>query len=37
LRGIVTHDEKLIPTFKRLYNIRGGQAIEEAGRGRAPD
>ncbi len=32
---VVTHDEKIIPTFKRLYNIRDGQTIEEAGRGLA--
>lgn len=32
---VVTHDEKIIPTFKRLYNIRDGQTIEEAGQGRA--
>ena len=34
---VVTHDEKIIPTFKRLYNIRDGQTIEEAGRGRSGD
>lgn len=34
---VVTHDEKIIPTFKRLYNIRDGQTIEEAGQGRAVD
>ena len=32
---VVTHDEKIIPTFKRLYNIRDGRTIEEAGQGRA--
>ena len=26
---IVTHDEKIIPTFKRLYNIRDGHTVEE--------
>ncbi|OWQ96344.1 ABC transporter ATP-binding protein [Sphingopyxis witflariensis] len=26
---IVTHDEKIIPTFRRLYNIRDGVTIEE--------
>ncbi len=26
---VVTHDEKIIPTFKRLYNIRDGVTIEE--------
>ena len=28
---VVTHDEKIIPTFKRLYHIRDGQTVEEAG------
>ena len=32
---VVTHDEKIIPTFKRLYNIRDGQTFEESGEGRA--
>lgn len=27
---IVTHDEKIIPTFKRLYNIRDGRTVEDA-------
>ena len=26
---IVTHDEKIIPTFRRLYNIRDGVTFEE--------
>lgn len=26
---IVTHDEKIMPTFKRLYNIREGRTVEE--------
>lgn len=26
---IVTHDEKIIPTFPRLYNIRDGVTVEE--------
>ena len=26
---IVTHDEKIIPSFKRLYNIRDGVTVEE--------
>jgi putative ABC transport system ATP-binding protein len=26
---VVTHDEKIIPTFKRLYHIRDGRAEEE--------
>ena len=32
---VVTHDEKIIPTFKRLYHIRDGKTYEEAGEGRA--
>jgi putative ABC transport system ATP-binding protein len=28
---VVTHDEKIIPTFRRLYNIRDGVTVEEAG------
>ena len=32
---VVTHDEKIIPTFKRIYNIRDGRTVEEAGQGRA--
>jgi putative ABC transport system ATP-binding protein len=32
---VVTHDEKIMPTFKRIYNIRDGRTIEEAGEGRA--
>ncbi|MGJ8632010.1 MAG: ABC transporter ATP-binding protein [Glaciecola sp.] len=31
---VVTHDEKIIPTFKRIYNIRDGITYEEAGEGR---
>ncbi|MCX7240096.1 MAG: ABC transporter ATP-binding protein [Burkholderiales bacterium] len=31
---VVTHDEKIIPTFKRIYRIRDGQTEEEAGLGR---
>jgi putative ABC transport system ATP-binding protein len=31
---VVTHDEKIIPTFRRIYNIRDGRAVEEAGEGR---
>jgi len=30
---VVTHDEKIIPTFKRLYHIRDGRTYEEAGQG----
>ena len=32
---VVTHDEKIIPTFKRIYHIRDGNAFEEAGEGRS--
>ncbi len=32
---VVTHDEKIIPTFKRIYHIRDGVTVEEAGEGRA--
>jgi len=32
---VVTHDEKIIPTFKRIYQIRDGQTFEEAGEGRS--
>jgi putative ABC transport system ATP-binding protein len=31
---IVTHDEKIMPTFKRIYHIRDGRTVEEAGEGR---
>jgi putative ABC transport system ATP-binding protein len=31
---VVTHDENIIPTFKRIYNIRDGRTFEEAGEGR---
>jgi len=30
---VVTHDEKIIPTFKRIYHIRDGVTYEEAGEG----
>ena len=33
---VVTHDEKIIPTFKRIYHIRDGVTHEEVGMGRAP-
>jgi len=33
---VVTHDEKIIPTFKRIYQIRDGATIEEVGEGREP-
>ena len=32
---VVTHDEKIIPTFKRIYHIRDGHTHEEVGEGRA--
>ena len=32
---VVTHDEKIIPTFKQIYHIRDGQTIEEAGEERS--
>jgi len=31
---VVTHDEKIIPTFKRIYHIRDGRTHEEAGEGK---
>lgn len=34
---VVTHDEKIIPTFKRIYHIRDGITYEEAGEGRGFD
>ena len=32
---VVTHDEKIIPTFKRIYHIRDGETHEEMGEGRS--
>jgi putative ABC transport system ATP-binding protein len=32
---VVTHDEKIIPTFRRIYQIRDGQTTEQAGQGRS--
>jgi len=32
---VVTHDEKIIPTFKRIYHIRDGVTQEEVGEGRS--
>ena len=32
---VVTHDEKIIPTFQRIYHIRDWQTHEEAGQGRS--
>ncbi len=34
---VVTHDEKIIPTFKRIYHIRDGVTHEEAGEARGFD
>lgn len=34
---VVTHDEKIIPTFRRIYHIRDGITHEEAGEGRPID
>lgn len=34
---VVTHDEKIIPTFKRIYRIRDGVTHEEQGEGRGFD
>jgi putative ABC transport system ATP-binding protein len=31
---VVTHDEKTIPAFKRIYHIRDGRTYEGAGEGR---
>ncbi len=28
---VVTHDEKIIPTFRRIYQIRDGKTHEENG------
>jgi putative ABC transport system ATP-binding protein len=32
---VVTHDEKIIPTFQRIYHIRDGVTHEEVGEGRS--
>ena len=32
---VVTHDEKIIPTFNRIYHIRDGRTVEEAGQGQS--
>jgi putative ABC transport system ATP-binding protein len=32
---VVTHDEKIIPTFRRIYHIRDGRTIEEGGEGKS--
>jgi putative ABC transport system ATP-binding protein len=34
---VVTHDEKIIPTFKRIYHIREGRTVEEVGEARSLD
>ncbi len=34
---VVTHDEKIIPTFRRIYHIRDGRTVEERGEGRPLD
>ncbi len=34
---VVTHDEKIIPTFKRIYHIRDGETHEEIGECRPLD
>lgn len=31
---VVTHDEKIIPTFRRIYHIRDGRTHEEQGEGK---
>jgi putative ABC transport system ATP-binding protein len=31
---VVTHDEKIIPTFRRIYHIRDGRTVEEVGEGK---
>lgn len=30
---VVTHDEKIIPTFRRIYHIRDGETVEQTGAG----
>lgn len=32
----ILQDEKIIPTFERVYRIRDGRTYEEAGEGNAP-
>lgn len=34
---VVTHDEKILPTFKRIYHIRDGRTVEVSGEGRSLD
>jgi len=34
---VVTHDEKIIPTFRRIYRIRDGKTEEEVGEGRSTE
>jgi putative ABC transport system ATP-binding protein len=33
---VVTHDDAIIPTFRRIYRIRDGRAYEEKGEGYSP-
>lgn len=33
---VVTHDEKIIPTFRRIYQIRDGETHEQSGDGHLP-
>jgi putative ABC transport system ATP-binding protein len=32
---VVTHDEKVIPSFERIYHIRDGRTAEQAGDGQS--
>jgi putative ABC transport system ATP-binding protein len=34
---VVTHDEKIIPTFRRIYHIRDGVTYEEEGQGQSTE
>ncbi len=34
---VVTHDEKIDPTFRRIYRIRDGRTEETAGEGRSTE
>jgi len=34
---VVTHDEKIIPTFRRIYRIRDGKTEEQVGEGRSTE
>jgi len=35
VNDVVRHDEKIIPSCKRIYHIRDGKTYEETGEGRA--